>query len=81
MFAQLGFGGLIERARAGAPRSELAAAIPAELIAQVCAVGSQEEIAARISAYRDVGADHVAVVPSTAEDAAGAAVLGALYPC
>jgi hypothetical protein len=33
MFAQLGFGSLVEQARAGTPRSELAAAIPFELIA------------------------------------------------
>jgi probable F420-dependent oxidoreductase len=80
MFAQCGFGSLVERARAGAPRSELAAAIPRELIAQVSAVGSQEEIVERIAAYHDAGADHVAVVPSTVEDAAGAAVLAALSP-
>jgi probable F420-dependent oxidoreductase len=80
MFAQLGFGSLVERARAGAPRSELAAAIPPELIAQVGAVGSAAEIADRLDAYRDAGADHIAVVPSTVEDPAGAAVLAALAP-
>jgi alkanesulfonate monooxygenase SsuD/methylene tetrahydromethanopterin reductase-like flavin-dependent oxidoreductase (luciferase family) len=78
MFAALGFGSLVERARAGTPRSELAAAIPPELVAQVSAIGSPSEITDRIAAYRDAGADHVAVVPSTAEDAAGAAVLAAL---
>jgi probable F420-dependent oxidoreductase len=78
MFAQLGFGSLVERARAGAPRSELATAIPSELIAHVCAVGSPAEILDRIAAYRDAGADHVAVVPSTAEDASGAAALAAV---
>jgi probable F420-dependent oxidoreductase len=66
MFAGLGFGSLVQRARAGAPRSELAAAIPRELLAQVSAVGSRAEMVARIAAYHDAGADHVALVPSTA---------------
>ena len=78
MFAQLGFGSLVERARGSAPRSELATAIPSELVAHVCAVGSPAEILDRIAAYRDAGADHVAVVPSTAEDAGGAAALAAV---
>ncbi len=78
MFAQLGFGSLVDRARAGAPRSELAAAIPSELVAHVCAVGSRAEIVKRVAAYRDAGADHVAVVPSTAEDTAGVRALRAV---
>jgi probable F420-dependent oxidoreductase len=78
MFAQLGFSSLVERARTGASRSELAAAIPPELVAQVSAVGSRSQIIDRIAAYRDAGADHVAVVPSTAEDAGGAAAFAAI---
>ncbi|GAA5165804.1 LLM class F420-dependent oxidoreductase [Pseudonocardia eucalypti] len=78
MFSQLGHGALVERARAGAPRSELAAAVPAELVAAVGAVGSMTRIAGRIAEYRRAGADHVAVVPATAEDPAGAKVLAEL---
>lgn len=78
LFTELGFGTLVKRARAGAGRAELATAIPLELIAQVGAVGSASEIGARIAAYHDAGADHVAVVPSTAEDPAGRAVMAAL---
>jgi probable F420-dependent oxidoreductase len=78
MFAQLGFGSLVERARAGTPRSELAAAVPAELVGQVAATGSRAEIVERIAAYHGAGADHVAVVPCTAEDGAGAAAFAAL---
>lgn len=52
--------------------------VTAELVAHVCAVGSRAEILDRIAAYRDAGADHVAVVPSTAEDAGSAAALAAL---
>jgi hypothetical protein len=44
----------------------------------VCALGSQEELAERISAYFDAGADVVGVVPSTAGDPAGAAALSAI---
>jgi probable F420-dependent oxidoreductase len=77
MFTRLGFGSLVERARAGMPRSDLAAAIPLELVAHVAAVGSRPEIVERIAAYHDAGADLVAVAPSTAEDPGGAAVLAA----
>jgi len=49
--------------------------IPFELAEQLCAFGSAEEIAARLRAYLDAGADTVAVVPVTAEDPAGRATL------
>jgi probable F420-dependent oxidoreductase len=78
LFAELGFGALVDRARGGARRAELAAAIPPELADLLAAVGSADEIANRIAAYHEAGADHVAVVPSTAEDAAGRGVLQAL---
>ena len=39
------------------------------------AFGIPEQIAARLQAYFDAGADAVAVVPVTAEDPAGRAVL------
>ena len=75
MFSDLGFLDLVERARSGARRSELAAAIPLELAEQLGAFGSPEQIAARLRAYLHAGADTVAVVPVTAEDPAGRAVL------
>ena len=78
MFCGLGFPGLVEKARSGARRSELAAAIPVELTEQLGAVGSPEQIAARLKAYLDAGADTVAVVPVTAEDPAGRGVLQAV---
>jgi probable F420-dependent oxidoreductase len=78
MFSALGFGNLVQRARAGATRRELAAAVPAELLDRVCALGNADRIAAGLRAYHDAGADCVAVVPSTAEDPGGAATLGAL---
>ena len=77
MFTALGFGELVERARAGASRSELAARVPFELLSEIGALGSRAEIAARISAYHEAGADVVGVVPSTAEDPGGRRVLAA----
>jgi probable F420-dependent oxidoreductase len=77
LFGQLGFGDLVEQARAGARRAELAAAVPLELLDEVCALGSPERVGERLQAYYDAGADSVAVVPSTAEDPCGARVLAA----
>jgi probable F420-dependent oxidoreductase len=71
MFSQLGFSDLVSRARDGARRSELAASIPFELLEQVCALGSRDDVAGRISAYHAAGADVVGVVPVTAEDPGG----------
>lgn len=78
LFSELGFGELVDLARGGARRSELVAAIPLELTEHVAAVGTAAEVAARIAAYHDAGADHVGVVPSTAEDPAGRGVVEAL---
>lgn len=77
-FAELGFGGLVGRARAGARRADLVDAIPDQLLEHVAAIGTPGQIAGRISAYHDAGADHVAVVPGTAEDPSGRAVLEAV---
>jgi probable F420-dependent oxidoreductase len=80
MFAELGFTDLVQRARTGVSRSELAQSVPDELVAQVCAVGTRDEVTARIASYFDAGADVVGVVPSTADDPAGRAVLRACHP-
>jgi probable F420-dependent oxidoreductase len=80
MFTELGFGSLVDRARAGAKRSELAEEITIELLRQVCAVGSDREIRARLASYRAAGATRIGIVPATAEDPAGRRVLAALSP-
>ncbi len=80
MFTELGFGSLVERARAGVKRSELAKEIGVELLSQVCAIGASGEIQTCLAAYLAAGADHVGIVPATAEDAAGQRVLAALSP-
>jgi probable F420-dependent oxidoreductase len=78
MFSGLGFGALVEQARAGASRPELAAMVPDELLQRVCALGSEADVAARISAYHEAGAAVVGVVPATAEDPGGRRVLRAV---
>ena len=78
MFSELGFLDLVQRARAGARRAELATAVPVELLDQVCALGSPEGIAERLQAYHRAGADTVAIVPATAEDPGGRAALCAV---
>ncbi len=80
MFAALGFGALVDAARAGRSRRDLAADVPHALAEAVGAIGDFATIEARIAAYYDAGADDVALVPSTAEDAAGGRILWALSP-
>ena len=80
MFTELGFGTLVDRARAGAKRSELAEAITVELLGQVCAIGSSDQIEARLAEYRAAGANHIGVVPATAEDPAGQPAAGRTQP-
>ncbi|WP_217558171.1 LLM class F420-dependent oxidoreductase [Streptomyces sp. GbtcB6] len=75
MFTELGFGDLVRKARASDSRHALVEDIPPELPAAVGAIGSGPEVLRRIKAYFDAGADHIGLVPSTAEDAEGAATL------
>jgi probable F420-dependent oxidoreductase len=75
MFARLGYADLVDKARTGVRRAELAAAIPLGLLEQVGAFGDRKEVTARLQAYLSAGADTVAVVPVTAEDPAGQTVL------
>jgi alkanesulfonate monooxygenase SsuD/methylene tetrahydromethanopterin reductase-like flavin-dependent oxidoreductase (luciferase family) len=78
MFSELGFLDLVQRARAGARRHQLATDIPVELLDQVCALGSGDRVTVRLRAYHYAGADSVAIVPATAEDPGGAATLDAV---
>nr|WP_042179694.1 LLM class F420-dependent oxidoreductase [Kibdelosporangium sp. MJ126-NF4]CEL13974.1 L-fuco-beta-pyranose dehydrogenase [Kibdelosporangium sp. MJ126-NF4]CTQ88343.1 L-fuco-beta-pyranose dehydrogenase (EC 1.1.1.122) [Kibdelosporangium sp. MJ126-NF4] len=78
MFTELGYGELVRRARAGESYATLARDLPAELLARVCAIGTVDQVKDRIAKYHLAGADHVALVPCTAEDPAGSSVLSAL---
>ncbi|GHH28378.1 LLM class F420-dependent oxidoreductase [Lentzea cavernae] len=80
MFTALGHGTLVDEARAGRPRSELAQAIPVDLIEAVGAIGSAKEVAGRVDEYFEAGAEHVGLVPATAEDPAGSRLLTTLSP-
>jgi probable F420-dependent oxidoreductase len=80
MFTELGFGSLVDRARAGARRSELAEQITIELLGEVCAIGSDSQIQARLASYRAAGATRIGIAPATAEDPGGRRVLTALGP-
>jgi probable F420-dependent oxidoreductase len=76
MFCDLGFADLVEQARSGARRADLAAAIPLELADKLSALGDPVQVTDRLRAYLDAGADTVAVIPVTAEDPAGRSALG-----
>jgi alkanesulfonate monooxygenase SsuD/methylene tetrahydromethanopterin reductase-like flavin-dependent oxidoreductase (luciferase family) len=76
MFCEMGFGELVERARGGARRSDMAAAIPLELAGQLAALGTPEQVNERIRDYLQAGADTVAVIPVTADDPGGRAAFG-----
>ncbi|WP_343708989.1 LLM class F420-dependent oxidoreductase [Mycobacterium sp.] len=76
MFCDLGFADLVERARSGARRADLAAAIPLELAAKLAALGDPGQVTDRIRDYLNAGADTVAVIPVTAEDPSGRSALG-----
>lgn len=75
MFTELDFGGLVHQARSSDSRHTLVEDIPHELPAAVGAIGSGPEVLRRIKAYFDAGADHVGLVPATADDDDGAATL------
>jgi probable F420-dependent oxidoreductase len=80
MFADAGFGDLVEFARTRPHPRDLLEAVPAELIGTVGLVGSAEQITDRLSAYRDAGVDEICIVPATAGDDAGLRSLEALAP-
>ena len=46
----------------------------------MCAIGSRDQIETRLEAYRAAGAEHIGIVPATAEDPGGRRTLAALGP-
>jgi hypothetical protein len=80
MFTELGHGELVQRARGGASRAQLAGHVPAALLEAIGAIGPVERIADRLAAYHRAGADHVGLVPATAADPGAQALLAALTP-
>lgn len=55
--------------------AEAGAAVPDELIDLVSLVGTREQVADRVAAYRDVGVDNLLVSPMAADEAARRAIL------
>jgi probable F420-dependent oxidoreductase len=78
MFTAAGFGAIVVQARSGMARRAVADLVGAELLGAVAALGSPAEVIERLAAYRDAGADTVAMVPATAGDAGAARGLAAL---
>jgi probable F420-dependent oxidoreductase len=78
MFAEAGFGDLVELARAGAPPGDVLAQVPPELGQAIGLVGSEADLRARAERYRAAGVDELAVVPATAGDPGGRRTLEAL---
>lgn len=68
MFAAAGFGELVGLARSGTPLPELVGRVPPQLCEMTGAIGDLEAVKARIGAYQDAGADHVALVPTSVGD-------------
>jgi probable F420-dependent oxidoreductase len=80
MFADAGHGDVVALARGGADRRAVAAAITPDLIDAVCLAGTRDELRDGLAAYAAAGADEVGIVPVTAEDPGGDALLQALAP-
>ena len=81
MFAEAGFGEVVDFARTGPHPRELLAAIPAELVGCVSLLGGVPAVRARLAEYADAGVDEIALVPGSSDaDPAGVATLTALAP-
>lgn len=80
MFAEAGFGDLVELARTRPHPRDLLAAMPPEIVDAVGLVGTRRQITARIADYRAAGVDDICIVPATAGDDGGRRTLAALAP-
>lgn len=78
MFGDAGFGAIVEQARSGLPRVELARSLPIELIERVAAIGDPQHLHDRLDDWYAAGADQVAVVPATSDDPGGERLIEAL---
>lgn len=71
MISAAGFAELVDFARTRPHPRELLAAMPDHLASTIGLVGTREQIAGRIEAYRAAGADEICLVPATASDPGG----------
>jgi probable F420-dependent oxidoreductase len=81
MFAEAGFGDVVEFARTRPHPRELLAAVPVELVQAVGLVGDEAAIRDRLAEYGRAGVDEVALVPASVDaDPGGERTLAALRP-
>ncbi|GAA0396868.1 LLM class F420-dependent oxidoreductase [Acrocarpospora corrugata] len=81
MFAEAGFGDIVEYARTRPHPRELLTAVPDKLIESVALLGDRAAIESRLAEYANAGVDEVALVPaSTDHDPGGVRTLRALAP-
>lgn len=76
MFAEAGFGAVVDMAREGMAPRQLLAAIPDGFEQSVGLVGSRSEVARLVDDYRAAGLEAVCVVPVTASGDLGRNALG-----
>lgn len=78
MFDEVGFGDLVALARSGVGPKRVLAEMPVELVETIAGIGDADSIVTRVGAFGASGADQVCIVPATAGDDTGAAVLHAV---
>lgn len=78
MFAEAGFGDIVEYARTRPHPKELLARIPNELVQAIGPVGGQSVVAATIDEYRAAGVDEFAFIPTSDGDPGGVRTMTAL---
>lgn len=78
MLGEAGFAELVAFAKTRPHPKELLALLPDELIRAIGLVGSADEIAERVEAYRAAGVDEICLVPATAGDPGGLKTLTAM---
>jgi probable F420-dependent oxidoreductase len=78
LFIDAGFADLVSRARSGESTKRLVADLPPEVCRTLGLVGTVDEIAERMAAYRAAGVDEICIVPATAGDPGGRRTMEAL---
>lgn len=80
MFAEAGYGDLVEFARTRPGPKEVFARMPPDLIDQVALVGSESEVRRRIAEYEAAGITEICLVPPAPDLPSAARTLDALAP-
>ena len=80
MFAEAGFGDLVEFARSRPHPKELAARIPDELLDAVALIGDETTVRRRIDEYAAAGIAEIGVVVPSLDQPSGRRTLEALAP-